>query len=92
MLLSFLGAHRDSDVFPNPDNLDLRRDTKALTIFGHGPHFCLGANLARQELGFMFNAVIDLLPPGSKLIEEEIQWARFGMFSRIESLPIEIAG
>ena len=57
LLLSFLGAHRDPAVFLNPDRLDLRRDTKALTIFGHGPHFCLGANLARQELGFMFDAV-----------------------------------
>jgi len=91
LLLSFLGAHRDPAVFLNPDRLDLRRDTKALTIFGHGPHFCLGANLARQELGFMFDAVLDFLPPGSKLVEEEVRWSRFAIFSRIESLPVEIS-
>ena len=91
VLLSFVGAHRDPSVFPEPDRLDLRRDTKALTIFGHGPHFCLGANLARQELGYMFDAVLDLLPPGSRLLEEEIQWQRRGIFSRLESLPVDIA-
>lgn len=91
LLLSFLGAHRDPRVFPDPDRLDLRRDTKALTIFGHGPHFCLGANLARQELGVMFDAALDFLPPGSKLVEEDVRWAHFAIFNRIESLPVEIA-
>lgn len=91
LILSFLGAHRDPSAFPAPDRLDLHRDTRALTIFGHGPHFCLGANLARQELGCMFDAALDLIPPGSKLIEEYIKWARFGIFSRMESLPVEIA-
>jgi cytochrome P450 len=91
LLLSFMGAHRDPAVFPDPDRLDLRRDTKALTIFGHGPHFCLGANLARQELGLMFDAALDFLPPGSKLVEEDVRWARFAIFNRIESLPVEIA-
>ncbi|MDH3686974.1 MAG: cytochrome P450 [Myxococcales bacterium] len=91
LLLSFLGAHRDPAVFPDPDRLDLRRDTKALTIFGHGPHFCLGANLARQELGLMFDAALDFLPAGSKLIEEDVRWVRFAIFDRIESLPVEIA-
>jgi hypothetical protein len=46
-----MGAHRDPEVFPDPDRFDVRRDTSRLTIFGHGPHYCLGANLARTELG-----------------------------------------
>lgn len=43
-------ANRDSAVFPDPDRFDLDRDTSALISFGHGPHFCLGAALARLEL------------------------------------------
>jgi hypothetical protein len=35
----------------------------------------------------MFDAVLDLLPPGSKLIEEDIKWARIGMFSPMEPCP-----
>ena len=91
LLLSFLGAHRDPAVFPDPDRLDLRRDTKTVTIFGHGPHFCLGANLARQELACMFDAMLEVLPPGSKVLEDRVHWSRFAIFSRMESLPVEIA-
>jgi cytochrome P450 len=90
LLLSFMGAHRDPAVFPDPDQLDLRRDTKPVTIFGHGPHFCLGANLARQELAVMFDAMLDVLPPGTRVLEEQVRWAHFAIFSRMESLPVEI--
>jgi cytochrome P450 len=89
ILLSFLGAHRDPDVFPDPDRFDLHRDTKDLTIFGHGPHYCLGANLARSELRCMLDAALDFLPRGARLVEDEIGWMRLGMFSRIEKLPVD---
>jgi len=89
LLLSFMGAHRDPQVFPDPDRFDVRRDTSRLTIFGHGPHYCLGANLARTELACMFEAVLDFLPPGSRLLEDQIEWIRFGMFNAINSLPVD---
>jgi cytochrome P450 len=89
LLLDFMGAHRDPEVFPDPDRLDLRRDTKDLTIFGHGPHYCLGANLARAELRCMYEAVLDFLPEGARLLEDRIRWMRFGMFGRIEALPVD---
>lgn len=89
MMLSFSGSHRDPEVFPDPDRFDIGRDTSRLTIFGHGPHFCLGANLARTELACMFEAVLDFLPPGAKLLEKQIDWVRFGMFSSINSLPVD---
>ena len=89
LLLSFLGAHRDPEVFPDPDRFDVGRDTSRLTIFGHGPHYCLGANVARTELASMFEAVLDVLPPAARLLEDEIGWDRTGMFSRINSLPVD---
>jgi cytochrome P450 len=92
LLLSFLGAHRDPEVFPDPDRFDVGRDTNRLTIFGHGPHFCLGANLARTELACMFEAVLDSLPSGARLVEDQIEWVRFGMFSSINSLPVDFGG
>jgi hypothetical protein len=39
----------------------------------------------------MFDAALDFLPPGSKLVEEDVRWAHFAIFNRIESLPVEIA-
>jgi cytochrome P450 len=43
-------ANRDRRVFRDPDRFDLDRDTSQSISFGHGPHFCLGANLARLEM------------------------------------------
>jgi cytochrome P450 len=42
-------ANRDRRVFRDPDRFDLDRDTSESISFGHGPHFCLGASLARLE-------------------------------------------
>ena len=89
LLLSFMGAHRDPEVFRDPDRFDVRRDTSRLTIFGHGPHYCLGANLARTELACMFEAVLNLLPAEARLLEDQIEWIRFGMFNAINSLPVD---
>lgn len=43
-------GNRDGRVFPDPDRYDLDRDTSKLISFGHGPHHCLGAALARLEM------------------------------------------
>ncbi len=88
VLLHMLGAHRDPSVFPDPDRLDVTRDTKDLTIFGHGPHFCLGANLARQELRCIYEAALEFLPEGARVLEDEIEWTRIAIFSRMETLPV----
>jgi cytochrome P450 len=42
-------ANRDERVFAQPDRLDLERDTRGHLAFGFGPHFCMGAALARLE-------------------------------------------
>ncbi len=89
LMLNMMGAHRDPSVFPDPDRLDVTRDTKALTIFGHGPHFCLGANLARQELRCMYEATLDYLPQGARLLEDQIRWRRIAMFSSLETIPVD---
>jgi unspecific monooxygenase len=90
LMLSFMGADRDPAVFPDPDRLNLRRDTTRLAIFGHGPHYCLGANLARQELRCMLDAALDFLPPGARLLDDQIRWGESigPLFRRLESLPV----
>ncbi len=45
----FASANRDERRFPDPDRLDVGRDARGHLAFGHGVHFCLGANLARLE-------------------------------------------
>ena len=49
VLLLIGSANRDEQVFDHGDTFDLGRDTSASLSFGQGPHFCLGAHLARLE-------------------------------------------
>jgi cytochrome P450 len=92
LMLAFGGANRDPAVFPNPDVLDLDRDNRESLVFGHGPHYCLGANLARQELGAMLDAALDIVPPGSRVREDLQEFAPMGFFKRPLNLPVQIAG
>jgi len=92
LMLSFGGANRDPAVFDDPDTLDLERDARDLLVFGNGPHYCLGANLARQEMGSMLDAALDIVTPGSRVREDLQQFQEMGLFKRPLNLPVEIAG
>lgn len=48
-------ANRDPSHYPDPDRLDLTRTGTANLAFGNGPHFCVGAGLARLEAEETFN-------------------------------------
>ncbi len=56
-------ANRDETVFERPDFFDVGRDPNPHIAFGGGgPHFCLGANLARMEIRVMFEHLLDRMP------------------------------
>ena len=56
-------ANRDEEVFADPDTFDVGRDPNPHIAFGGGgPHFCLGANLARMEIRVMFEHLLDRMP------------------------------
>jgi cytochrome P450 len=59
VLLSYVSANRDEDVFDNPFRFDVGRDPNKHLAFGYGVHFCLGAALARMEVNSFFT---ELLP------------------------------
>ncbi len=92
LLLSFGAANRDPEVFPDPDRLDLARDTRESLVFGHGAHYCLGANLAKQEMGDMLDAALDIVTPGSRLRYDLQETRQMGLGRRPCTLPIELAG
>ncbi len=57
----FSSANRDESVFADADTFDIGRTPNDHLTFGHGPHFCLGAPLARIQMRAMFDAVLDQL-------------------------------
>jgi cytochrome P450 family 142 subfamily A polypeptide 1 len=62
LMLLYPSANRDEDVFADPDTFDLTRTPNEHVAFGFGPHFCLGAALARLELRVIFERLLDRLP------------------------------
>ena len=59
LLLSYVSANRDEDVFDDPFRFDVGRDPNKHLAFGYGVHFCMGAALARMEVTSFFT---ELLP------------------------------
>jgi hypothetical protein len=63
VMVSIAGANRDPAVFTDPDRFDIRRTNAAVNLaFAQGPHFCLGAHLARTETTIAVGRLLDRLP------------------------------
>jgi cytochrome P450 len=58
VVVSFASANRDEAVFTDPGRFDIHRRPNPHLVFGHGPHFCLGAHLARTQMRALFDEVL----------------------------------
>ncbi|HJM28445.1 MAG: cytochrome P450 [Acidimicrobiales bacterium] len=74
----YLSANRDEEVFENPYKFDvLRQPNNHLGFGGPGPHFCLGAHLARREITVMFRELLTRLPDIQATGEPEVLASSF---------------
>ncbi|MFJ8820942.1 cytochrome P450 [Streptomyces sp. NPDC102467] len=86
---SYLAANRDPDVFPEPDTVDFGRGGTAHLSFGHGPHHCIGAMLARMESEVMLAELLARFPKLRLAGERaDIAWQSKGFIRGPRELPV----
>jgi cytochrome P450 len=89
VLPSIPGGNRDPRAFDAPDIFDITKArTRSPLTFGGGPHYCLGAALARIELQETLPMLASRL--GDARIDGTVRWRRFATIRGPEQLPIAV--
>ena len=82
-----ISANRDDLAFENPQTFDITRNPNPHMAFGAGgPHFCLGANLARMEIRVMFEHLLDRMPDME--LAGDVQRLQSAFISGVKHIPI----
>lgn len=91
MLALLASANRDAEVFDDPERLDLTRKNNPHVAFGHGPHYCAGAALARTELQIVFSALTRRLPTLRLGAGDPAEWWHdmVTVIRSLRTLPVE---
>ena len=90
VLMLYQSANRDEDVYANPDRFDVTRSPNPHLAFGIGPHFCLGANLARAELKVMVQELITRFPEIHPVPGTRASRVASTLVAGIEHLPVAL--
>jgi cholest-4-en-3-one 26-monooxygenase len=82
-----VSANRDETVFEKPGTFDITRKPNPHIAFGGGgPHFCLGANLARMEIRVMFEHLLDRIPDIA--LDGEVQRLQSSFINGVKHIPV----
>jgi len=86
LLLSYISANRDEEIFEDPFRFDIAREPNKHVAFGFGVHFCLGAALARLEVNRFFAELVPRLTSVELAGEPELTATTF--VGGLKHLPI----
>ncbi|XVQ06335.1 cytochrome P450 [Spirillospora sp. CA-255316] len=82
-------ANRDADIFPAPAEFDPGRAGAAHLTFGHGAHFCLGANLARLEVETALTVLLTEFPRLELAVPpQDVSWREATLVTGPKGLPV----
>jgi cholest-4-en-3-one 26-monooxygenase len=85
-----VSANRDEAVFADPDRFDVGRwPNQHIAFGGGGPHFCLGANLARMEITVMFDRLLDRIP--DIRLDGDVQRLQSNFINGTKHIPVAFA-
>ena len=83
-------ANRDPKRFANPDRLDLRRtNSREQVAFASGPHYCLGAPLARLEINVFLEAMMKSYP-NFRVPEQKLEYAGNTVLRGLDKLEVSL--
>jgi cytochrome P450 len=90
VMVIYGAANRDPARYTDPDRLDLRRTGVKSLAFGGGPHFCIGAPLARLEVAMLYTAMLRRYP-SIELLTEEPSWRANFNLRGLTELPVKLS-
>jgi cholest-4-en-3-one 26-monooxygenase len=88
LILFYPSANRDEAIFEDPQRLDVTRDPNPHLAFGFGPHFCMGAALARLELRVMLQTATERLPDLALTDPDALISRQSNFVSGLEAMPV----
>jgi cytochrome P450 len=89
VFLMLAAANRDPEIFDQPERLDITRDARKALALGLGPHFCLGASLARLEARIAFETLARRFP-SMELAADELHWRGNARLRGLDSLHVAL--
>ena len=89
VVMVYASANRDETVFEEPNRFKLDRNPNPHLSFGFGPHYCLGANLARMEIKATLERVLERLPNLRLAAGTEPAFMPSALIDGIESMFVE---
>jgi cytochrome P450 len=99
VLLSFVSANHDKNIWPDHDVVDIHRERKPHLAFGFGRHSCMGMNITEHEAGAFLRVLLSDWPNWQFDGEPEIEWSHaeaadgspIRYIDRFKSLKVKVA-
>ena len=83
-------ANHDEEIFPEPERFDIGRGDHRHVAFGFGPHYCLGANLARLEAQVAIGTLLGRTRTFERLDDEPLPLHPSIVFRGVTRLPVRL--